>query len=305
MRIIVDAHGGDNAPLAVLQGCVEVGKKYSIDILLIGNKETIKHCAAEHSISLGGCEILAASAENSISIGLKALAAGKGEAFVSAGSTGQLVMEANRIIGRQAGIHRTAIAAVVPTIKEPFVLIDSGANLRCTPEILLQFAQMGAKYASDVLGVKTPRVGLLNIGTEPDKGDELHRDTYALLKGHITPCLYSFIGNVEAREVPFGCCDVLVADGFSGNIFLKAYEGTALAMLSGVKEIYRKNFLTKISSLLISKGLIKLRNHMDYSQYGGAPLLGFNAVVIKAHGSSNAQAICNAIHQAKKMLPDK
>ncbi|MDR1410459.1 MAG: phosphate acyltransferase PlsX [Oscillospiraceae bacterium] len=305
MTVIVDAFGGDNAPAAVLQGCAGAHKELGAQILLVGAREAIMHCASEHSISLEGCKILHAPAVlkmeddpraavegTSVSVGLHALASGEGSAFVSAGSTAGLVLLANGILGCVPGAKRAAIATVIPTMRMPVVLIDSGANLNCTPQILRQFAMMGAAYARQVLGIQMPRAGLLNIGAEPNKGDALHRETYALLSAN-PQSTFEFIGNVEAREVPVGCCDVLVADGFSGNIFLKTYEGVAMALLESLEQSGRMN-----TPVTIKQTLKKLRVHMDYSQYGGAPLLGFGKVVIKAHGISNALAIRNAIRQA-------
>ena len=270
MSIFVDINGGDNAPSSVLEGCVLAREKYGADV-----KEV-----------------------ESITQGLQALAGNKGSAFVSAGSTGELILKAQRILGRQEGIARGAIAGILPSAKSPFILIDSGACVRCTPQILAQFAQMGSVYAQKVFGISKPRVALLNIGTEEDKGDELRRETNALLKNSSL----NYVGNAEAREVPFGVCEVLVTDGFSGNVFLKTYEGTALAMISQLKRIYSANSMTKFSALFVKKGLRDMRRKMDYNQYGGAAILGFNGILIKAHGASKAAAICAAIEQAGKLI---
>jgi phosphate acyltransferase len=311
MRIIVDAFGGDNAPLEVLRGCELAVKELGVRIRLTGSEAEIKKCAAENGISLAAmdildapdvmlmtdhaAEILKSKSETSLAVGLKALAAGEGSAFVSAGPTGALVMGATFIVKRIRGIKRAAIAAVMPTNAGPVMLIDMGANVDCTPEYLHQFAVMGDIYMKKVMGYESPRVGLANIGTEETKGGKLQLEAYERMKS----APYNFIGNIEARDIPFGCCEVVVADGFTGNIILKMYEGVAGAIMVNLKAIYKKNLFTKMSALLVKKGLTEFKNNMDYSEFGGAPLMGINGTVIKAHGSSNAKAIKNAIRQAK------
>lgn len=311
MRIIVDAFGGDNAPLDILKGCALAAQEEGISILLVGEPEEIKQCAAQNSISLDGIEILPASgkllmtdhagdilkakSDSSMAVGLKALAAGDGAAFVSAGSTGALVMGSTFLVKRIPGIRRAAIASVLPTNAGPLLLLDCGANADCTPEFLLQFAFMGDIYAQKVLHIASPRVSLVNIGTEETKGGKLQTASYALMKQEEP----FFTGNIEAREIPFGGCDVAVADGFTGNIILKMYEGVASALMANIKAIYKKNIFTTLSALVVKGGLTDLKKRMDYTEFGGAPLLGTAAPVIKAHGASDAKAVKNAVRQAR------
>jgi len=215
---------------------------------------------------------------------------------VSAGSSGALVSGATLVVKRIKGIRRVAMAPLIPTNGKPTLLIDGGANADCTPEFLEQFAIMGSAYAKAVLGVEHPKVGLLNNGLEETKGNELVRESYNLIS--LLPI--NFVGNVEARDIPQGIVDVLVADGFSGNIFLKTMEGTAIYFSKNLKIILTRSILTKFCALLLSNGISALRKKFDYNEYGGAPILGANGVVIKAHGSSNSLAFFNAIRQAKK-----
>lgn len=312
MKIIVDAFGGDNAPLEIIKGCRSAKDDFSVDIALAGDKEKIYSCAKQNGINIDDIEIIDAegviamddqpgeilkSKKNcSMAAGLKALAAGEGDAFVSAGSTGALVMGATFIVKRIKGIKRPAIGSVLPSNDKPFLLLDCGANADCTAEHLRQFAQMGSIYSEKFMKCDSPKVALANIGTEDCKGDRLRHETFEVLKD--TEGI-NFIGNVESRDVPYGCCDVLVADGFTGNVILKLYEGVAGAMMSNIKGIFKKNKLTMLAALMVRGGLLALKVRMDYSEFGGAPLLGVNGVVIKAHGSSDSKAIRNAIKQAK------
>lgn len=312
MKIIADAFGGDNAPLEILKGCETAVRELGVTILLTGDEAKIRACAQENGISLDRMEILHApdvmgmedaptsiakeKGDTSMAVGLKALAEGRGDAFVSAGSTGALVVGATLIVKRIRGVRRAAIASVLPSNKAPFLLMDCGANVECTAQMLDQFGAMGSFYMQKVLGVERPRVGLANIGTEKTKGGPLQLEAYELMETSD----YHFIGNVEARDVPFGACDVLVADGFTGNMLLKMYEGVAGAMMVNIKAIFKKNLLTKLSALMIKNGLMDFKKRMDYTEFGGAPLLGISKPVIKAHGSSNAKAFCSAIRQAKQ-----
>ena len=312
MKIIVDAFGGDNAPLEVIKGSRNAKDDLGVDIALVGDKEKIFSCAAQNKISLTGIDIIDApdviamtdqpgeilkSKKNcSMAVGLQALADGKGDAFVSAGSTGALGMGATFIVKRIKGVKRPAIGSVLPSNDKPFLLLDCGANADCTAEHLKQFAQMGAIYSEKFVKVQSPRVALANIGTEDSKGDRLRHEAFDLLKDTKE---INFIGNVETRDVPYGCCDVLVADGFTGNIILKLYEGVAGAMMANIKNIFKKSSITMLAAMMVKGGLLGLKMRMDYSEFGGAPLLGVNGVVIKAHGSSDAKAIRNAIRQAK------
>lgn len=312
MKIIADAFGGDNAPLEILKGCEAAVRELGVDILLTGDEETIRACAQENGISLNHMELLHApdimgmedaptsiakeKRETSMAVGFKALAEGRADAFVSAGSTGALVAGATLLVKRIRGVRRAAIASVLPSNAAPFLLMDCGANVECTAQMLDQFGAMGSFYMQKVLGVAEPRVGLANIGAEKSKGGPLQLEAYALMEASN----YNFIGNIEARDVPFGACDVLVADGFTGNMLLKMYEGVAGAMMANIKALFKKNLLTKLSALAVQNGLMDFKKRMDYTEFGGAPLLGISKPVIKAHGASNAKAFCSAIRQAKQ-----
>lgn len=309
-KIIVDAFGGDNAPLAVIKGSADAVKEYGVEIILCGDKNIIKKVAEENSISLDKIEILhteeifdmhddpseviKSKRNTSLAVGLDALAEGKGDAFVSAGSTGALLVGATFIVKRIKGVKRPAIAAVIPAPDGLFLLLDSGANAECRPEMLYSFAVMGSEFMEKVMGINNPRVGLLNVGVEDTKGDTLRLETYKLLKNSEM----NFVGNIEAREVPSGACDVLVADGFSGNVVLKLFEGLAKSFFGVLKRTFLKGFKNKIGAMLLKKDVYALKSSLDSSEVGGAPLLGVTKPVIKAHGSSDAKAIKNAIRQA-------
>lgn len=310
-KIIVDAFGGDNAPLAVLQGCRDAAAQLPVKIILTGSEEKIRKCAEENSISLDGIGIIDApdvmdmhadpatilkeNSETSLAVGLKALAAGEGDAFVSAGSTGALTVGATFIVKRIKGVKRPCIASVMPSRGEPFLLLDCGANAECRPEMLAGFAVMGSEYMKVFSGKNSPTVALANIGTEPTKGGELQKKAYELLESNSN---INFIGNIEAREIPMGGADVVVADGFTGNMLLKMYEGVALAMMKSIKGIFMKNMLTKLAALALRGGLSEFKKQMDYTEYGGASLLGLRMPVVKAHGSSDAKAIKSAVRHA-------
>ena len=232
---------------------------------------------------------------------MQMLADGEGDAFVSAGSTGALVVGATFIVKRQKGIKRPALATILPTASTPTILLDSGANADCRPEMLVQFAIMGSAYMNKILGVESPRVGLVNIGSEESKGRELELETYKQLKN----APVNFTGNIEARQIPMGDCDVVVTDGFSGNLLLKLYEGMAKFFSGELKALLTKDFKSKIAALMVLNNVKEFKKKVDYSEYGGAPLLGTAKPVIKAHGSSNAKAFYNAIRQAKQFTETK
>lgn len=311
MKIIVDAYGGDHAPLEVLRGGLDAKRAYGLDILFTGNKEEIERIARDNDLSLDGVEVVDAPdvismndspksilrehKNCSMAVALRLLSEGAGDALVSAGSTGALLMGATFIVKRIKGISRPALAAIVPSAKGPFMLVDSGANVDCRADMLLQFAQMGSLYMSEVVNPGTKAtVGLLNVGTEEHKGGELQHETYALLKESDL----NFIGNVEARDIPGGVADVIVADGFSGNVLLKGIEGTVDMLLGFIKGIFYATPLTKIAALLVKPGLGGLKKKLSTAETGGAPLLGVTRPVIKAHGNSKAYAIQNAIRVA-------
>ena len=318
MKIIVDAMGGDNAPQAPVMGAIQANKEYGVGITLVGRGEDILKVLEENGIRElpAGVEIAHASEvveicdnpatafrekkDSSLTVGLNLLKAGEGDAFVSAGSTGALLGAATLLIKRIRGIRRAALAPVVPTGNGGAVLIDAGANVKCPPEYLIQFAYMGSYYAEHVLGRPQPKVGLLNIGVEPSKGTELQTTVYPLLKQAGEEGRICFVGTIEAREAVEGAVDVIVADGYSGNIFLKTMEGTGLFLAKEIKGIFVKNLMTKLAAALVSDGLKKFKKLMSSSEVGGTALLGISKPVIKAHGSSAAYAIKNAIRQANQ-----
>lgn len=311
MKIIVDAFGGDNAPLEIIKGCAEATKELDIDIMLTGDEKEIRRVAQENQISLDRIEIADApdvitmedsagdimkgKNNSSMAVGLKKLAAGEGDAFLSAGNSGALVVGATMIVKRIKGVKRVAFAPVMPKDKGFFMLIDSGANVDCKPEMLRQFGVMASIYVEKVMGVKNPRVGLANVGVEDHKGGELQHAAFALLKN--SPI--NFIGNIEARDIPYDAADVIVADGFTGNCILKLYEGVAMLMMGKIKEIFKKNAKNMIAASLIMKDLKGLKKEMDYNEYGGAPIMGAAKPVFKAHGSSKAKTIKSALRLTK------
>jgi len=316
MKIIVDAMGGDNAPFEIVKGAVQAASILDAEIVLTGQRDAINKCLEElgEKPESAGVEIVDASEvidmeddpamacrrkkDSSMSVALRMLRDGEGDAVVSAGSTGALLAGATLIVKRIHGIRRAALAPVLPNAKGNVMIIDCGANAECTPEYLLQFAYMGSYYMQKMLGIAAPRVGLLNNGTESSKGASLQVETYALLEKAGAEGEMNFIGNVEAKGVLKGECDVLVCDGFSGNVLLKAIEGTSSFLMSQLKGAFYKNTLTKIGALLVKKEVYALRAKLDPDNVGGTALLGITKPVIKAHGSSNAKAICNAIKQA-------
>ena len=317
MKIILDAMGGDNAPEAAVLGAFEAAKTFGLEIILVGRGEAILEVMGRHGITdlPDGVEI--ANAEDvvdmhddpasiihkrknsSMVIGLKLLADGKGDAFVSAGSTGALLTGATLLVKRVKGIRRASMAPAMPNKKGGrTVICDCGANAECTPEFLLQFGLVASAYAKAQLGIEAPKVGLLNIGTEDSKGTQLQKDAYALLYDADKKGLLHFVGNVEARDVPLGEVDVVVCDGFAGNVLLKSIEGTAMFMGSLMKRMFKKNLLSKLGYLLCASGVKEIMKLMDYREIGGTQFLGIKKPVIKAHGSSDALAFRNALKQA-------
>lgn len=314
-RIIVDAFGGDNAPLEVIKGCEQAVKELGVQIVLTGSEEKIRKCAEDNGISLDGIEIvhtdevfdiheepkeiIKSGKNTSMALGMQLLADEKGDAFVSAGSTGALVMGATFIVKRIKGIKRVAPSPVLPADKGSFILLDAGANTECRPEMLVQFAVMGSAYMEKVMGVKNPRVALLNIGGEDTKGRELEIEAYKLLK----ESKLNFAGNIEARDLPKGECDVVVTDGFTGNIVLKLYEGMGSFFAKKMKWIFSG---AGAIGALFSFGKIKqFKKQMDYRETGGSALMGVKKPVIKAHGSSDSTAFFNAVRQAQKCVEGK
>lgn len=311
MKIIVDGFGGDNAPLEVLRGCAQAVREYGVSLAVTGDEKKLARCAKENGIPLDGIEflhapqvitmedeptdVIKAKADCSMAVGLKALHEATGDAFVSAGNTGALVVGASTLVGRMRGIKRAALAPMLPTTETPYMLMDSGANLDCRPEMLVQFGIMGSVYMNKIMGVASPRVGVVNVGTEATKGTDLEIEANRLFALAPVHC----IGNVEARELPQCGCDVAVTDGFTGNVILKLTEGLAKGFSGSLKRILLKNIGTKLAALVLKGGITEFRKTMDYTEYGGAPLMGISRPVIKAHGSSDAKAFKNAIRQAK------
>ncbi|MBE6971942.1 MAG: phosphate acyltransferase PlsX [Ruminococcaceae bacterium] len=316
MKIIIDAMGGDNAPLEIVKGALQGQKRWGVDIILTGDTTAILKAveACGEKTLPKGVEIAHADEvvemcddpatvfrrkkNSSMALGLNMVKEGKGDAFISAGSTGALLTGATLLVKRVRGIRRAAMAPTIPTTTGKAVLIDCGANADCTAEYLVQFAYLGSFYAQRVLNIERPRVALLNIGAEDSKGTDLQRETLAWLRqageaGHL-----NFIGNIEAKEAIKGGCDVIVTDGFSGNIMLKTLEGVGSMAGRVLSGIFKKNLLTKLAALAVMPGLNSFKAMMDPNKVGGTAFIGISKPVIKAHGSSNAEAIENAIGQA-------
>ena len=317
MKIILDAMGGDHAPEAPVMGAIDAVKAYGAEITLVGRGEEILEVLKKNGIDNlpAGMEICHADdvvdmhddpdqvirrrKNSSMVIGLRMLAEGKGDAFVSAGSTGALLTGATLIVKRIKGIRRAAMAPSMPTKAGHKVTIcDCGANAECTPEFLLQFGLVASAYAKYTLGIKNPRVGLLNIGTEDSKGTALQKAAYELLTEASGKGLLNFVGNVEARAVPLGEVDVVVCDGFNGNVLIKSIEGTAMFMGSMIKRMFKKNLGSKMGYLLCKSGVNDMMKLLDSREIGGTQFLGIKKPVIKAHGNSDRLAFRNAVNQA-------
>lgn len=309
MKILIDVMSGDNAPLEMIKGAALANKEFNCDISIIGDENVISDVAVKNDISLDGIEIINANSvinmedkpmsvvrekrDSSMGLGLKRLADGEVDAFVSAGNTGALITGATLIVRRIVGINRAAIATVLP-LENPVLLMDSGANLTVTSDNISQFAFMGAKYMEKIYNIERPRVGQLNNGTEYNKGNALQVESFQVL----SESGLNFVGNVESKEVPFGVCDVLVTDGYTGNIFLKSVEGMGKFMMHLLKDVLKTNIATMVSALTMKEKISEIKHRFDTSEHGGAPLLGISKPVIKAHGSSDANAIKNAVRQA-------
>ena len=318
MKIIVDAMGGDNAPAAVVQGALDAHKKHGVDILLVGRAAEVLRAveACGEKTLPAGVELKDASEvveiaddpatafkmkkDSSLTVGLNLLKAGEGDAFVSAGSTGALLSGATLLVKRIRGIRPPPMGPVIPVLGGKAILCDCGANAECTPEYLMQFAYLGNYYAKRVLGVEKPRVALLNIGAEEEKGDALRHETYALLQTASEAGRLYFTGNIEASDVMMGGADVVVADGFTGNVMLKSLEGTGKFLLKELKKMFLSSTKTKLAAAMVKSDMADMKKLLDPSEIGGTPFLGISRPVIKAHGSSDARAICNAVLRAKE-----
>jgi len=310
MIVVVDGMGGDYSPNAVVEGCVAAIKEYDIDILITGPEDLIieelkkytydsnkiKIVDAKETITMTEHPVMAIKRKKDSSLvkALNLVKSGDADAIISAGSTGAFLAGCTLIVGRIKGIDRPALAPVVPGEKSPFMIIDCGANAECKPNYLLQFGLMGKIYFENILKVDNPSIGLVNIGTEEEKGNELTKAAHKLLK----ESNLNFVGNVEAREIPSGDVNVLVCDGFTGNVILKLYEGAVGTIFSILKTRIMGSFKTKLGGMLLKSVFKKFKKDFDYKEYGGAAFLGVNGICIKAHGSSDAKAFKNAIKQA-------
>jgi glycerol-3-phosphate acyltransferase PlsX len=315
IRIAVDAMGGDNAPGAVVEGCIQaLRERADISVILAGQSQAIEPLLAGAGDVRARIEILEApdvitmheapvmavrrKPNSSMVKALDAVKSGDAQACVSAGSTGALLAGGMFRVGRIRGIERPALASIIPSTNKPYILLDCGANADCRPEYLVQFAMMGSIYMEKVKGYSNPRVALVNIGSESEKGNELSKATYPLLE----QSGLNFTGNIEPRDIPAGAADVVVADGFTGNVVLKLTEGLASMLLGMIKTELMSSTVTKVGAALSKPAFRKVKKRMDYTEEGGAPLLGVKGAVIKAHGSSNATAIKNALFQAARMI---
>ena len=311
IKVAVDAMGGDLAPVEMVAGAVEaVNAKPGIQVLLVGqeavvNKELSKYTYNKEQIQVvNATEVIATEEppvnairrkkDSSIVVGMKLVKEGQADAFVSAGSSGAVLVGGQVIVGRIKGVERPPLAPLIPTEKGVSLLVDCGANVDARPSHLVQFAKMGSIYMENVVGIKNPKVGIVNIGAEEEKGNALVKETFPLLKGEKN---INFIGSVEAREIPHGQADVIVCEAFAGNIILKLFEGVGSVLISEIKKGMMGSLRSKIGALLVKPALKKALKSFDSSEYGGAPLLGLNGLVVKTHGSSTAKEICNTIIQ--------
>ncbi|WP_227767811.1 phosphate acyltransferase PlsX [Zhaonella formicivorans] len=316
MRIALDAMGGDYAPQEIVAGAIQAAKESRLEIVLVGEEQVIsrelkKYPSCANISVYHASEVIAMDEEPalalrkkkdaSIVVATKLVKDGYADAVVSAGSTGAQMASSLLGLGRIKGILRPAIATVFPTLQGGKLILDVGANADCKPANLVQFARMGAIYAEKVMGIQRPKVGLLNIGSEETKGNELAQETFRLLTGEDL----NFIGNIEARYIPYGEADVVVCDGFVGNTILKLAEGLAGALFTLIKQEVEKDFVRKIGGMLVRSAFKDIKKTMDYAEYGGAPLLGIEGVSIICHGSSKARAIKNAIHVAQKCIENQ
>lgn len=315
MRIIIDAMGGDNAPFEIVKGAVDAQREFGVDVTLVGREADVLECLAangintpdEHITVVNATEVIdmhddpstatRSKKDSSMTVALNLLKKGEGDACISAGSTGALLTGATLIVRRIRGIRRAAFAPVMPNGGNGVLLIDCGANVECTPEYLLQFAYMGSFYAKNILGCEAPRVGLLNNGSEDSKGTELCKAAYTLLREAGESGRINFIGNIEGTDVFGGQVDVIVTDGFTGNVMLKTIEGSAKFVMKNIKSALFSSFRGKLAALLAKKSLNGVKKMMDVSEVGGTAFLGITKPVIKAHGSSDARAIRSAVKQ--------
>ena len=311
INVAVDAMGGDNAPGEIVKGAVQaVNKRSDIHVLLVGQEEAVKKELASHTYPKEQITLVQASEvieteeppvnairkkkDSSIVVGMNLVRNGEADAFVSAGSSGAVLVGGQVLVGRIKGVERPPFGALIPTEKGVSLLLDCGANVDSRPSHLVQFARMGSIYMEHVVGIKNPRVGIVNIGAEEEKGNALVKETFPLLK----QCTdINFTGSIEAREIPHGGADVIVCEAFTGNVILKLYEGTGAALISMVKKGMMSSLRSKIGALLVKPALKETLKAFDASQYGGAPMLGLKGLVVKTHGSSKSTEVCNSIIQ--------
>ncbi len=309
--VALDAMGGDNAPKEMIKGAVQALEKTdAVQVLLVGKEDVIRAELAQYTYDKARIEVVNATEvietaeppvnairrkkDSSIVVGMKLVKEGQADAFVSAGSSGAVLVGGQVIVGRIKGVERPPLAPLIPTEKGVCLLVDCGANVDARPSHLVQFAKMGSIYMEHVVGIKNPKVGIVNIGAEEEKGNALVKETFPLLKGEKN---INFIGSVEAREIPHGQADVIVCEAFAGNIILKLFEGVGSVLISEIKKGMMGSLRSKIGALLVKPALKKALKSFDSSEYGGAPLLGLNGLVVKTHGSSTAKEICNTIIQ--------
>ena len=309
--VALDAMGGDNAPKEMIKGAVQALEKTdAVQVLLVGKEDVIRAELAQYTYDKTRIEVVNATEvietaeppvnairrkkDSSIVVGMKLVKEGQADAFVSAGSSGAVLVGGQVIVGRIKGVERPPLAPLIPTKDGVALLIDCGANVDARPSHLVQFAKMGSIYMEHVVGIKNPKVGIVNIGAEEEKGNALVKETFPLLKGEKN---INFIGSVEAREIPHGQADVIVCEAFAGNIILKLFEGVGSVLISEIKKGMMGSLRSKIGALLVKPALKKALKSFDSSEYGGAPLLGLNGLVVKTHGSSTAKEICNTIIQ--------
>ena len=312
MKIIIDAMGGDNAPREIVKGAVMARRELGHDIVLVGRREELEVCLKDEGCAdmavVDAREVISMEddpstatrrkKDASMTVALRLLAEGEGDAVVSAGSTGALLTGATLIVKRVRGIRRAALAPVLPAGEHGVMLIDCGANAECTAEYLLQFACMGSIYASKLMGCEKPRVGLLNVGTEDTKGGELQHQAFALLKKAHEEGVINFIGNVEGTGVFSGQAEVIVSDGFTGNVLLKTTEGVIKFMMGQLKDVFYKKTANKLAAAVLKGDLARMKKALDVNEVGGTALVGISKPVIKAHGSSKASAVFAAVRQA-------
>ena len=314
MKIIIDAMGGDNAPHEIVKGAVRARKELSVDICLVGRVEDIRACLQNEGADEADFEIVDArevitmeddpstatrrKKDSSMTVALNMVRDGQGDAVVSAGSTGALLTGATLIVKRIKGIRRAAMAPVLPAGEHGVMLIDCGANVECTAEYLLQFAFMGSFYAKKLMGIEKPRIGLLNVGTEDTKGGELQHQAFALLKQAHEEGRINFVGNIEGTGAFAGMADVIVTDGFTGNVMLKTIEGSIKFMMKSLKNVFYKNTKNKLAAAVLKSDLNEMKKSLDVNEVGGTAMVGISKPVIKAHGSSDASAIFSAVRQA-------